>query len=438
VLASRRVEGAAVSVCEVARDGLFLKDAALPMSWLDAPGALEEAGGGVGSLAGSVVVDEARSTFWISAGKYVAGFDLNSMGRGPLCRLLPDRSHAMAGAPTPMVARKNFLCVGVGSWINVWDLEEVETTSSSDVSSMYESVSASEGDSSPPLGENRYLGTERFAKQLSQKYCRCCNQTLFDRGVEKRDCSECRTQVCSGCVHMYKLTSLGETGVRTICSTCIVAIRKRIQAQQSSRVPQLVERERAGSWCQRRDLAPHQQHEVVKRNSTYRSVGLMVADYTDDDRLLLSFDKRQSALTWSLEHAQELRWFVGHTAAITALASCESQPTLLGTGSADYTAKIWDARVRAPTLTLRGHRGPISAMCLVGFDKGDAFCFTGGLDEVIKVQNSVWLLVRFSFAFLSRCGICACSSRCTSCRRATRGRAFWRGTRERPRWCALL
>jgi peroxin-7 len=114
----------------------------------------------------------------------------------------------------------------------------------------------------------------------------------------------------------------------------------------------------------------------------------MAADYTDNDRLLLSFDQRQCALTWSLEHAQELRWFVGHTGAITALASCEAQPTMLGTGSGDRTAKIWDARVRSPALTLHGHHGPVSAICLVSFDATQSFCFTGGLDEVIKVRTA--------------------------------------------------
>ncbi len=383
VVASRRGDGAMVHVCHVSRDAMSFNDLVLPMPWL-------ENGGQEDQLANAVAVDEQRSTFWINAGKYVAGYDVNDVSRGPLYRLHVDRRHAAPGAMSPMVVRKNLLCVGAGSWINVWDLEEVELASNSDMSSsVYESISCSEGESSPQMGDNQYYGSQRFATDLGKKFCRSCNTTVFERGVEKRECSECQTNVCATCIHTYKLTSLGETEARPICNSCIPSIRKRIGARTQGPRPssERIERERASSLCNRRDIPPHKQQEVVKRGASYRSVALMTADYSESDRLLLTFEKRQCALTWSVGHEQELRWFVGHTGAITAVASCESQMNMVATGATDQTAKIWDTRVRAPIMSLVGHQGGITSLCLVNFDNSHSFCFSGGADEVIKVWD---------------------------------------------------
>jgi WD40 repeat protein len=243
--------------------------------------------------------------------------------------------------------------------------------------------------------DNDFVADSSPNLHLGSQFCKICTVAIVDLS-SNRECSECSVEVCCHCIHVYKLTSLGEKDTRPICNGCIPSIRKRILSkQQTNRMPQLVERKNSHSrhgssvYCNRsKPVAPESTHLVVKDTSStaVRSIKLMKAEYSAVDSLLLSFDGRPCSLTYNITHSCATRWFVGHTAGVTALSTVSTLPNTVATGSHDRSVKIWDTRVRRAGMTLKGHCGSISALNLVQFSNS-TYCFTAGADEVIKVWD---------------------------------------------------
>jgi hypothetical protein len=358
-------KGAALQVAQVERDRISLADVSLPIPWIEDS-----------EMIGSIAVDAARSTVWVSEGKFVAGYAVDGMSRGPVHRLAAEGSGA-EGLPAPLLLRGNKLCMGAGGVINVWDVEEFDRWSGSEFSSSvmdHESASSySDGETSPNLSERNHGNMATFSKSLhsaiSKDFCRLCASSLAATG--RRDCSECLTTVCQGCAHIYKLTSLGETNTRLICNHCIPSIRKRILSQQmSSRMPvQQQQQQQRPSSLLRKTIAPHVRQQVVKGGGERRVIGLLESDFSEADRLFVSFENRQCGLSWSMNQQREVRWYVGHTGAITCVASLAEEARLIATGSRDKSVKLWDSRARVPVASLEGHTSLVTSLCLATLSK---------------------------------------------------------------------
>lgn len=259
--------------------------------------------------------------------------------------------------------------------------------------------------------------------------------------MDKRRCTECNTEVCNKCSCVYKLTSLGESKPRSICNICIPAIRKRIMSQQqASRLPNLVDRTVAAASptgsaqlngnANRRTISPHARQEVGGEGRSEFRIGFLEPDAGAADAVVMAFEERPCALTWSLSQATEQRWFVGHTGSITALHTNESIPNTVLTASKDRSVKvrqnpyrfffgfievhrfslsqIWDSRARPASLTFLGHVDAVNAIASVSFGSG-TYCMTGGTDECIKgesIQCFVWQRKILMCFFPSQFGIC--------------------------------
>ena len=271
----------------------------------------------------SVCLDTERTTLWIATGKNVTAYDVNDMSRGSIYRLTceaGESTHVSFGDKSQLLLRGSTLYCGVGPALHMWDVEEVEATTSSDMSSQggeYESEkysSLSEGDGSPPYNDSEFFGSSTFSanlhRALQKEYCKVCGR----KNVKERiGCTECFAQVCQGCAHMYKLKSFGEVEPRHICETCIAKIRQLILAQQQQGIRQA--RTRAPSQCFRKPT-PASCRQNVCSNGSARSIRVMEPDYTAADSMCLSFHARPSLLTWSVAKSCASRWYLGHTAEV--------------------------------------------------------------------------------------------------------------------------
>ena len=351
----------------------------------------------------ALAVDEDRSFLFVSSGRYINGYDLNDPSRGIMFRLASERS-----ALAPLLMCGNSLFSAVGATLNRWDIEEVEATSTSDTSSQmeFESISSySEGDSSPQMSapESDFF-SDRFTSDLHNRlavaFCRVCTNRMSQvdlEGASGRKCSECLVSVCPDCIHVYKLTSLGETDTRPICNGCMPTIRRRILAkQQSARMLQLSDgktilHSRHNSIYNHRTkpIAPRVRQELGAGRATpsvERSISLLKADYSCRDSVVVAFAGRPCALSWNAAEGFASRWFVGHTANITSMDTVSSLPNTVATGSRDHSCKIWDSRLRQAGLTLQAHTGSVTALQLVQFPAA-TFCITSGADECVKVWD---------------------------------------------------
>lgn len=350
----------------------------------------------------SVALDAERGVIWsASNSKFISGFDLKDLSRGAvhLCVTPQGSGNSNGGSSSsctpPLHLRGSLLYHAVGSVVCVWDVEDLDATSS-DYSSHgadHESLSSiSEGDNSPPIMDNDLYGSQGFTASLhsalSRQFCKLCGASVVR---EFRACSECRADVCVACSHVYKLTSLGEIKPRSICNGCIPFIRKRILGQQqNARMPNLLDRSSRSSisLSHRKPTAPTLRQDLTKGSNVARSVRLLGTDWYSEDGLIVAFDGRPCALVWSTESQCSKRWFVGHTAAVTAIASCSAEPELIATGSVDRSAKLWDSRARRSVLTLEGHLNYVGAIALASLGVANqTFCFTGGPDECVKAWD---------------------------------------------------
>ena len=72
---------------------------------------------------------------------------------------------------------------------------------------------------------------------------------------------------------------------------------------------------------------------------------------------------------------------VGHTGAVMSVAFAKGD-TLLASGSADETIRLWDLTTKKETATLKGHKGSVFS---VAFSSDGKSLASGGSDHSIKV-----------------------------------------------------
>jgi len=87
---------------------------------------------------------------------------------------------------------------------------------------------------------------------------------------------------------------------------------------------------------------------------------------------------------WQRKMHLELRTLRGHTKPILAVAYDPDGQRIV-TGSADHTAKVWDAASGTNLMTLRGHSGPVKS---VVFSPDGQRILTGSWDGTARVWNS--------------------------------------------------
>ncbi len=87
---------------------------------------------------------------------------------------------------------------------------------------------------------------------------------------------------------------------------------------------------------------------------------------------------------WQRQMHQELRALRGHTGPIQAVAYSPDGQRLV-TGSADHTAKVWDAASGKELLTLGGHTEPVKS---VAFSPDGQRILTGSWDSTAKVWDA--------------------------------------------------
>ena len=87
---------------------------------------------------------------------------------------------------------------------------------------------------------------------------------------------------------------------------------------------------------------------------------------------------------WQRQLHLELKTLRGHTGSVLAVAYSPDGQRIV-TGSADHTARVWDAANGKGILTLRGHDGPVSS---VAFSSNGRRIVTGSWDKTAKVWDS--------------------------------------------------
>ena len=76
--------------------------------------------------------------------------------------------------------------------------------------------------------------------------------------------------------------------------------------------------------------------------------------------------------------------FVGHKAGVHCV-SFNPNGTLIASGSADCTVKLWENNSSGTSVTIRGHTGPIKS---VSFSFDGQYLLSGSDDKMLKIYQT--------------------------------------------------
>jgi WD40 repeat protein/serine/threonine protein kinase len=126
-----------------------------------------------------------------------------------------------------------------------------------------------------------------------------------------------------------------------------------------------------------------QTHLALKTFRGHLAIVSTVA-FSPDGQRILTGSADQTAKVWEAASGKELFTLMGHSAGITSAAFSRDGQRIV-TGSEDNTAKVWDAANGRYLLTLTGHSYPISS---VAFSPDGKRIVTGSDDQTAKVWEA--------------------------------------------------
>ncbi|KNE55640.1 hypothetical protein AMAG_01526 [Allomyces macrogynus ATCC 38327] len=100
-----------------------------------------------------------------------------------------------------------------------------------------------------------------------------------------------------------------------------------------------------------------------------------------DGKVLISAHRSLQIIAWDLDKGTKLRNWKGHEAPALVMDVDETS-TVVATGSADSTVKVWDIAGAYCTHNFKGHRGVVSAIKFLGLT-----LFSGGEDGTIRIWD---------------------------------------------------
>ena len=106
--------------------------------------------------------------------------------------------------------------------------------------------------------------------------------------------------------------------------------------------------------------------------------------FSPDGTRIVTGSADQTAKVWDARTGTALLELKGHTGAVTSV-SFSPDGTRIVTGSEDQTAKVWDARTGTPLLDLKGHTDGVTS---VSFSPDGTRIVTGSRDQTAKVWDA--------------------------------------------------
>ena len=101
-------------------------------------------------------------------------------------------------------------------------------------------------------------------------------------------------------------------------------------------------------------------------------------------RNILTGSADHSAKLWDADTGEEMMSFEGHTAPVTSLAF-SPDGTFILTGSGDQNVKLWEVQSGKELITFTGHTGSVSS---VAFSPRGKYVLTGSADHSLKLWNA--------------------------------------------------
>ncbi|KAI8873402.1 WD40 repeat-like protein, partial [Ramicandelaber brevisporus] len=118
------------------------------------------------------------------------------------------------------------------------------------------------------------------------------------------------------------------------------------------------------------------------------SEGVTTFAITPDAKYVITASKTQQMRVWLFNNGQVVRKFRAHDAPVIVM-TVDATSTLVATGSADSTVKVWDIAGGFCTHNLGGHGGIISALTFMPQRAGDSrlYLASGADDATVRVWN---------------------------------------------------
>ena len=152
-----------------------------------------------------------------------------------------------------------------------------------------------------------------------------------------------------------------------------LGIRSRLMPWEESAVVALngAWRKWSSHWAERTNLAGH-------------SGRVTAAAFSPDGKRVLTGSADKTARLWDAATGAEVATLTGHTGSVNAVAFSPDGTRVL-TGSDDKTARLWDAATGAAVATLEGHSEGVGA---VAFSPDGKRVLTGSLDNTARLWDT--------------------------------------------------
>lgn len=102
-------------------------------------------------------------------------------------------------------------------------------------------------------------------------------------------------------------------------------------------------------------------------------------NWSQDSLSIFTASADKTGAQFDVNRAKIVKRMIEHTSYVSSISSAKNNSQMCATCSDDGTAKIWDTRVKASSLTLP-HNYPLTAIC---FDDKGENVYTGGIDNLI-------------------------------------------------------